>query len=42
MKATSSSAITARPSICWPMENSMPPLSHQTHLRMTGSTYASA
>ena len=42
MNATSSSSITDRPSMCWPMVKSTPPFDHHVHCRMTGWTNGSA
>ncbi len=38
MKLTRNSIITASPSMCSPIPNSTPPLSHQVHERTTGAT----
>jgi hypothetical protein len=38
MKVTISSSITAKPSMCWPKPNSVLPLLHHVHERMTGCT----
>ena len=42
MNATTTSTITDKPSMCWPMVNCTPPACHQVHVCTTGETNCSS